>query len=652
MVPLANGLPNRLAFFWFPAVLVVAFIVLVASGISGSSTGIHWNTFGEGVDPALIAGKPRQIRSDEWLVQSSWIVSQSQQGFPTLNETLPGGMDATVQNDLPSWDWSSIFRPHVLGFLVLPLDNGMAVRWWLPALLLAAGCYWFIVTVLPRRPLTAALLTGGLFFTPILQWWFLPTTLLPVAWAFIGMTAVIWLFRDDRRWVRVGWAALTGYVAVAMVLSIYAPFIIPAALVFIAFFIGCVLNELLNHRTGWRQVLRRLIPLIAAGVAAGAVVGLWLLTRKDTIAALFSTVYPGQRFESTGLAGLNATISLFGAPFDGALQNGVVGALGPNESESSTALMFVVFLFVPLAWLLYRDWTTKRRVDWTIAGTVAVTVLIFAFLYVPGWDRIAHLILIDRSPGSRMRLAFAILAIVAVVVLIRRLDERDVTMPWSVVWVSLGATAGSILVPWFILSKNDPATLSASPWRIVALLVLASVFLLLKRLPFLAAVAFLAASLLIGGSVNPLYSGVFDLNSTKVGEEIGDLNDADPGVWVGVGGYESTALLVESGVEALNGVQTYPPKEMWSMIDPAGRYPDVWNRLANVSWDVGQGEPVVTSPIRDQIRVSFDSCSAFAQREVTHVLSDTAIDQPCLKTVAVETQGASRFWIYDVVPAS
>ena len=125
-------------------------------------------------DPDLVFGGPQPVRSDEWFVQTTWTISQVQQGLPVFNQSFPGGMDATVQHELPSTDWSVIFRPHLLGFLVLPLDNAMAIKWWLPGLALIAACYFFLVTIVPKRPIMAAAVAVAFFFSPFFQLWYLP----------------------------------------------------------------------------------------------------------------------------------------------------------------------------------------------------------------------------------------------------------------------------------------------------------------------------------------------------------------------------------------------------------------------------------------------------------------------------------------------
>ncbi|TFD32754.1 hypothetical protein E3T34_07780 [Cryobacterium sp. TMT1-62] len=650
--PTRFGLPSLFVSLWFPALLLIAFILLVAFAVSGSSTGVYWSYFGTGQDPSLLLGEPRPIRSDEWLVQSSWVASQYQQGFGVFNQTLPGGMDATVQNDLPTMDWSSIFRPHLLGLLALPFDQGMAVRWWLPAFVMVGACYSFAVSLLPKHPLSAALLSGALFLTPVIQWWFLPTTIWPVALAFLGMTGTVWMLRHPALWVRVGWAAAIAYVAVATAMSIYAPFIVPAALVVVFFLIGFSLSEARSQSVSFQTVLLRLLPLIAAGLGAGAVLSIWIVTRIETIQALLGTVYPGQRFEKTGTVGFEGLIGLMGGPFDQALLNQGVNGLGANQSEASSVLMIALFMVIPLVWLITQQWSENRVVDWLAVSIVTCTMVILAFMFLPGWDSLAHVMFLDRSSASRMRLGLAILGIVAIVVTSERLQSARVRiLPWSVSWVASGAVILSVVVPWAYLRTAAPDTIALSPsWKIATLLLMICVVLFTRARLLAGSAAFLLAASIIGLGVNPLYVGVFRLNETAVGTAVQEIDLREPGTWVGIGSVVPTAVLVQAGVEAMNGVQTYPPEEMWDEIDPSGKYEGVWNRLANVGWEPGVGEPSVSTPVRDQIRITFDSCSSFGQKHVDYVLTDVPLDQECAVLIDDFTEGPSQHFIYRVTP--
>jgi hypothetical protein len=651
-MPRASGLPNLFVLLSVPALFFVVIGTLTALGISGTSTGSYWALFGSGADPALLLGAPRGIRSDEWLVQTSWVISQVQQGFPLLNQTFPGGMDSTVQNDLPSWDWSTLFRPHVWGYLLLPLDQGMAVRWWLPALALITSTYVFVVTVLPKRPVTAAMLAVGLLYSPIFQWWFLPTTLWPVALAFTAMTALVWAFKTRRLWVNIAWAALTGYFAVATAMSIYVPYMIPALYVIVFFAVGVVVSEKTSGRRTLPEIGKRFLPLVFGALGALVVMGAWIVTRLDTISAVTSTVYPGQRLEETGTLNTpDELAALFSGPFQRVLQGGVSGIFAPNQSESAAPLLIVVFLLFAIAWAAFgRTHVRAAGIDWLLVSVIACTLFFAAFLVIPYWDSIAHLILVDRTVAARARLAFAVLGVLGITLLLRRIEETATKVWWPIALLCAAMAVGaSILVADYMRTVGSPVLGSGNAWIVVTALVALTVILICRRQGLFGSGALLLASLIIGFQVNPFYLGVFDLRETNMGQEVSEIGESEPDAeWVGVGGFVPTAMLVESGVRAYNGMQTSPADEMWDEIDPDGEYEFESNRLANVNWTPGTGEPIVTIPVRDQILISFDSCSDFSQENVDYVLSDLELAQPCLTQVDRETQGATTLWIYEV----
>lgn len=652
--PRTSGLPNWRVVTWFPALVALGAAILITLSISGTSSGAHWKNFGVGADPRLLLGGPRPIRSDEWLVSQSWIVSQFQQGFPAWNRTLPGGMDATVLNELPNWDWSTLFRPHEWGFLLFGLDVGTAWQWWIPALGLVSGAYLLVVVLLPRRAITAAVIAAVVYFSPIFQWWYGPNAIWPAAWSLLAMAGTIWMLRDSRRWVRLLWAAGLGWLAVTMAIGLYVPYMVPAVLVFAFFFIGAVLQERPWQRGTLRRVVGRLLPLVVAGVLAVAVVLLWVATRLKTIEAIQSTVYPGDRSEPTGqlLVQDPYLVGIASAPFGQSFATGSQ-VLGPNPSEAAAAILLAVFLLPALVWFLVRNYRRKRRVDWLMASAAAALLFVLAFLFLPGWDPIAKLFLLDRIPVSRLRMAFAVMLPVYFALVVREVDSEPKQKNWPIAVVCGGlATAVTVYVLLRII-ELDPGTLQSSwLWPVAAAGISAAVVLVFfpARVP-LAALSLLVTSLVIGAAVNPFYRGIFNLNDTQIGQEIAEVNSSDAGVWVGVGSYEVMALMMQSGVEAYSGVQPYPPKEMWDAIDPDGDQEEVWNRLAHVRWTWGPGEPDMSAPYRDAIQLTFDACSSFAQSHVEYVLSDESPpSSDCLHKLADVNQGATSMQIYEVIP--
>ncbi|TFC09822.1 hypothetical protein E3O55_16050 [Cryobacterium sp. MDB1-18-2] len=649
--PGTDGLPRTRVLLAFPALLLILGIVLVALGINGSSSGVFHSQIAYGSDSSLIAGTPQLTRSDEWNVQTVWAIAQVQQGLPLVNETFPGGMDATLPQDLPRVDWTVAFRPHLWGFMVMDVDHAIAFKWWLPGLALAAAAYMFLVTLLPRRPGVSAMIAVGFLYSPLFQWWYLSTTLWPVVWALTAMTALIHAFSSSSLRSRWGWAALVGYLTVVMATGIYVPFIVPAVLVVLFFAVGLVI-ERRRENPGLRAVLSRVGPVLVAGVAASAVTVLWLATKLTTVEAFLGTTYPGNRVTPTGGGSLLSFASAIGSSFTQTLNAQRPGLLGANGSEASTFFYIGIYLLPVVGWIVFRQARAKRMLPWTLIGLTAVVLLLLAYLYVPGWDAIARLLLLDKTSQNRVRLGMGLASLGLLAYVLRYLDEHRVRAGFWIAAISAGLFALSQAAIGYVAIRHLPGMLEAVQlWWLWALLSAAAIYFAARRQPRLAATAFLIVTIAGSGLTNPIYSGVLDLRETAVSRAVVALDASAPKTWVGIGGGLTTAVLLESGVRAENGFQGAPSRAMWGVIDPANQYAFQWNRLAGVSWVAGPGEPVVSNPAEDQIRVTFDACSAFAQANVGYVLADDhRLDSTCLKPVQAFELPKATLEIYQVVP--
>jgi hypothetical protein len=660
--PRASGLPNWVVVSWFPALVALLGVVLIVFRISGTSSGMNFLTYGTGVDPRLVWGSPQQIRGDEWLVQQGWVVSQAQQGYPLINGTFPGGMNSTAVMELPTWDWTALLRPHMWGFLLFGLDVGVAWQWWIPGIGLATAAYLLFVTLVPRRPLTGALIATAVFFSPIIQWWYGPNSIWPVAWAMLAIAGTVWLLHDTRRWVRTTWAVVVGWLAATTAIGLYIPFSIPCVLVFVLFFIGTVVQQRPWSKDRLAALSRRLLPVVVAGVSAAVAIGLFVVTRLDVFTAVGNTVYPGQRSESTGsvFAKDPYAAGFLGAPFGQSFTASSPNLLGANQSESATVILIAVFLTPALVWFAVSTWRKSRRVDWVLVTTCLTVVIFLAYLFVPGWDALAKLLLLDRVPAERLRVGFLALTPLVIALVVKEVDSatpegwraalRRNLVPAAACAALAAAVTGFII---YLVRTQDPGIQAVAPyWKITSVAIVLAAFLFLFRGSVtIAAACLLIAALTIGTWINPLYRGLFNLNDTRIGQAVLEINEEDPGTWVGVGENPSMAILMSSGVDAYSGMQPYPSEEMWDEIDPDHSDENAWNRLAYVRWKFGQGEPQSSNPVADQIITTFDACSDFAQEHVSYVLADSPPpSMQCLRLLDEEKQGVSDMTIYEVVP--
>ena len=579
-----------------------------------------------------------------------WSIAQVEQGLPARNQTFPGGMDAALPYDLPRQDWSVAFRPHQLGFLFLDAAHSTAWRWWIPGLALIAAAWAFLITVIPKRPATAATLSLAFFFSPFFQWWYQPTTFWPVTWSLATIAAMVWSIKAKHPGARWIWALIVSYLTIVMAMGIYAPFMVPVVLVVLFFAVGVVVDGL-RRGTSWPELLTRLAPTLLAGIVAGAVTLAWLQSKAATVTAFLNTVYPGQRLTPTGSGNALSVARTISSSFAESLVN-AGGFLGINSSEASTFFLVGAFLLPVVAWAVHRQARSRSTLPWVLIGLTAVIVLFIAFLFVPGWNGLAHILFLDRSTADRIRIGVGVASFAILGYLIRYLDDER-TQPGRFLSAStvILFLISQVAIAAAVVAIGGPDKLwKAAPfWWLSATVSAATLYLLARRHVAYGAAAFLLVTVASSVAVNPVYVGVFDLRQTDASRAIVRLNDRDPGQWVGIGDPIVDATLIESGVTAYNGTQGAPTQSMWKQIDPTSKYAFAWNRLGGVNWVQGSGEPTVTNPFPDQIVVTFDSCARFAQQYVTYVFSNKPLQQSCLKREASFTTPSAPLTIYRIV---
>lgn len=625
-------------------------VVLVATGINGSSMGLLYSEmFGTG-DPNIIKGIPRSIRSDEWLVVAPLTVAQVQQGLPRMSSLFPGGFDTSIVWDLPYHEWSVLLRPHMWAFFFLPLDNAFALKWWLPFFVMTAALF-VLVCTLWRRPLAAFAVAGAFALSPFFQWWFGSGSFWPPACAIAACAGTVLMIRTSRTWVRWVISALVSYLVIVAVVALYPPYLVPCLYPAVGFVAGWFFTA---RALPSRDRLRRLAPLGVGAVVVVIVLVAFLLTRRDTIDAVLSTVYPGQRLTLTGGKASFPWLAMYAGIFATGLRGADLTGFAPNSSEGSSFVFFGLYLVPSALWLLWSRWRRGAGADWAILGVLASMVVMFVFVYLPGWDALAHLMFLDRVVLPRIVIGMGLGSVLLLVLVVARLRNlEDVRIP---VWTTAATVAAVLLTHWAVyvgLARHAPTVLEATVAWLPLLLALTLAMAMFSRgRATVPGVLIALVAIVVGGWVNPIYRGVFDMRETGVGQAIQEVDAQDPGAWVSVSGLASTAVLRETGVESYSGVQAWPSLEMWHDLDPDGSDEQAWNRYAHVNWTADLAAPDIVLVQADVVQVKLDSCGAIAQEHIAHVLSDTPVDQPCLREVQSVPEGPSTFYIYDVVPAS
>ena len=616
----------------FPAILTLLLLGLTAFGINGSSIGVYNQTFyGDKADPDLLAGHPRNIRSDEWLVNTQLTIAQGSDNYHRTNENIGNGQDVSLLSDAPYKEWSAVFKPHNLAFFVLPFDNAFAFKWWFPGFLLALSCYFFTLCLLPRQRMLAALLSTALFFSPFVQWLYLYGTIGSLAYCLFGATIFMKLLHETRRRMELVWGLLLAYVTTCFALLLYPPFQIPVAIATAVFAIGYLLEQ--KSSLTRKMLLQKLGYVFGALMIAGVIALTFLHTRSAVVESIQNTAYPGKRSVTVG--GDFDFQHYFSSHLARQFLNDEQAAhyrvknLAPShQSEASNFILLAPFLILPATILVIYGYKKRQEIDWPLLLTTAMFVVFLAWLFSTGASKILNWITLGQVPTYRVLIGTGLLGIMQLVLVIRNLGKlpRTIFRPKEAGIYATVIYAFLIFLGYHALIRS-PGFISEYKVWLLAIPIPIIIYLLLRRRFILALAGFALFSIYSAAPVNPLYQGTGVLRDNEVSRTIKALNAASPGRWVITDDLALENMASLNGVGSISGVFAYPQPKLWQDIDPKNDE-NIYNRYAHVIFTLDRN-PSVDQPTKltlmqtDYFQVNTEPCSDFLKEKGVHYVLTT-----------------------------
>lgn len=641
----------------FPALLTILLAILSVLQLHGSSLGVYHSFFyGDTRDSNLIAGTPRHIRSDEWLVNTQKSLSQKNNNYKIVNANIGYGEDLSLLSDAPYRDWSTIFKPYNLGFLVLPFDNAFALKWWLMSYFLVLSTYFFVLTILPGKKLLAVLLSLGFLFSPFFQWWYLYGTLGTVTYTLLGVVVFIRLIHSRKLKHAIWWGVLLAYIGIAFALILYPPFQIPCLIVALAFIIGYILDSKKSFTK--KQLRNNFLIVVSAIIVAATIFGLFLYQKRNIVETISNTAYPGQRIVESGgydkwhflssqlnlLLQSNDRSSLYSVPSSGA----------NNQSSSSNFLLLIPFILIPA--LIVARWK-RKTISYTVLSLSITTIIYLSWLFIPNLDLIGKITLLDKVPQARLLIGFGLLNLLILVMFIKCYGAIKQRLS-----ISLSAIY-SLLVFIFVLLINFHVVITFPGFVGYRLAIILAVpfaiiiFCILRKYFTLAAASILAFSFISTFIVNPLYRGTDTLTKTPLSQAIQEVSSHSSKKWAIGNQLQIENFVAMNGKPSLSGTYLYPQLSLWDKLNQTEKQ-SLYNRYAHVLFTFDDNpykrtETQLISPQADRFDIILEPCNNFFKETgVGYLLTLTKFDEygdnSCLKLKETVRYPNYIYYIYSV----
>ena len=546
-------------------------IIIVLGKFNGSSIG-QWNNL---IEPNnninnTIIGTNREIRSDEWLVNTPFAISQKYNDYKYFNDiprATPTDMFSTIF--VPVKDIIIILRPFNIVYLLLGEEYGLSFYWYGRLIALLLVTFELMMLITNKKKLIsiagAILITGS----PLVSWFYSNY----IVDLLISGELCLLLFNryleTKNNKLRVLYSILLGLTFSWFTLTIYPAWQVPLGYMYLAFAIWIFIK---NYKYN-RSIKDYLLLIISIIIYISILLRFYLLS-KDTLDIIMNTVYPGERI----ITGGGSLIKHFIYPIS--LFFGLSDYHNPCEVSGVYSLFPVPILISIIYLIKNKKEEDKTNILVLLLVIVSILLTIFTIIKVP--EILAKVTLLSMSPTERIVPIIGIICAYLIVLTVSKIDFKNniskiIILLLTIIVSFIIIKIGSLDRTWYLTTKK----------LIISLMVLSLITYLYinskRNNYYLFSILLLFIGIINIVIVNPVNIGTSVLHKKETAKEIQKLVKKDNNAkWISVNNIFLGNYIIANGGKTINSTNIYPNIEMWKKIDKEKKYNDIYNRYAHV----------------------------------------------------------------------
>lgn len=556
-------------------IAILIFILLVTFKINGSSIGA-WDMYAseliDQTESSVLIGVNRPIRSDEWMVQTTYYMAQamSDEFYPLYNTNITDdGLNMILAYNSPVANLSILGKPFNWGFLLLGKEYGLSWYWAFKTIALLLLAFELSMILTKRMKGLSILSSFWITFSPAIQWWFMQHVGDTI---FFTLAMIVAFYKyveniDKNKWKKLAFSLMFVFSAIGFALVIYPAFQVPLAYLILVFmaviYFGIFKRPKLKKND---YIFISMIILII-----GIILGQFLLTSIEAIKATLETVYPGKRVSIGG------GVELFRyAEF---MINAYIPFKDINYLNNCEVSSFINF-FIGSAIVLFIAIRKKVKNIGLGISLFGVALLEFIWTIVSFNETIAKMTFLSYVPTDRMMLMFSFTAMLLSVWAIGVIFREKIVSPLVGAIIALV----NFSVYGVLILKSPYREYMNLKYLIILfaiyLIINISIFVRWKKMFFVMMAALIFMS---GMTVNPIVKGVGAIYNKTLSKAIIEIEENDPdSLWLAEGEEAKGEFIYANGAKAINGTHFYPALSTWEKISEDYDDEEIYNRYAHV----------------------------------------------------------------------
>lgn len=561
----------------FVIMMACAFVYII-NAWSPSSYSLALNAIGVEAKPDL--GHARQIRTDEYWVQTPLTQALVNNNFKRFNSTSLYNEDLRINYGLPIFDWGMIFKPTQWAYTFLPAPYAFSLYYFsLFALFIIGYQLFFEKLGLERK--SAFIFSIALYFSGAIQaWWTVnASTFAFFPWVMLSLLAIRnnLFYGAALYYFLVCWQFGNFYPAFSYALGL-------AGLVWL-------------WKIAERKDLRLNVLVVAALAGALAVITVWLYF-SDYIHMMKDTVYPGLRNVGGGSAisapmlfSLLIPSAFYDANFETLIGHGTTNIC--EISTFSTLLPSFLIFFTINRWRFEPSLIIASIKKNSVPFIIIIFMLSWIVTTIPA--DVGKYLFLNKVVPNRLMLGFALVISMLCVI---KLVKSDLTISVRKVL--------SYWVVYLLICAIIKQSFDAMKMDIIATVVTATTMVLLIKVRQSSSIVIIfgccAFSLSTFALFNPLQDArtIFAKYDTEIIRQLGEEQKQNGFV---LAGNLPGAIANGIGFKSVAHVNTTPQINFWKkkFSDiPAPLFNGIFNRYAHIQL---YAENYISTPSADVIRL-------------------------------------------------
>lgn len=556
--------------------------------LHGSSIGMLPQLLGT-EDTSRLWGISRVIQSDEYIVFTGRALGQIASGFGWFSDLFGySAQDMYLIYGQPVKDIATIFRPFSVGYLFLGPEYGIALYWSSRIIIGTLVSFEFGRLISKDNRKLSVAYAALLMWSPLVQWWSAINE--TVELLLFGQLAILLLYKYlTVKKIQIKIMLMVGLVLSAgtFALALYPAREIPFFYVFLA---CCVAMLLENKKI--LKVNRHDIVIWGIGIFfLGACILHVFFRSQTTLPILMNTVSPGKRLYAGGP--INNIVELFKG------WNSYIWSFTTTENpcEKSGVLNFYPIGFVLSILIVFKE---KKMDKWVICLNIMNIFLTIYLLFQmpPVVQKITLL-------GHATARIYDGIQVINLIILIRTIVIiKDDIKRYKKIIICTGVMAMLFSFSGLTGLIDESVKMLIVVIDIIIIWMLSDVGE--KNGCYRFALAMIILSIIGGGMVQPISSGLDTIYDLQLVQQIEKINNSDEGMWV-VDSMVIANLPTIVGAKTMNVTETYPDLKLWTDLGLEDQE-DCWNRYLHTS-------------------VSIDDVTYIEMLNVDHVLLHVTIDK-------------------------